>query len=43
MLSVREAVSVVVSLSVVTEGVVVVWGAEGVGVMSSAKTRVGFG
>lgn len=37
-----EAVSVVVSSSVVTEGVVVVWGADGVGVMSSAKTRDGF-
>ena len=38
-----EVVSVVVSSSVVTEGVVVVWGAGGVGLMSSANTRVGFG
>lgn len=38
-----EAVSVAVSSSVVTEGVVSVCGADGVGVLSSTKTRVGFG
>ena len=38
-----EAVSVAVSSSVVTEGAVSVCGADGVGVISSAKTRVGFG
>ena len=37
-----EAVPVAVSSSVVTEGVVSVRGADGVGVISSAKTRVGF-